>query len=79
MIPDYIRRNFQTMLRAADDGALALMEGKDAVTGEVRYILVAANPPSSDGSITFTPFGHLSAGNPYEEYVPPTDETEEAA
>ena len=31
-IPDYARTNFQTLLRAAADGNLALMECQDADT-----------------------------------------------
>jgi hypothetical protein len=33
-IPDHARANFQTLLRAATDGNLALMECNHAVTGE---------------------------------------------
>ena len=37
-IPDiHIRTNFNTLLRAASDGNLALMECTDTVTGEARY------------------------------------------
>ncbi len=34
-IPDHARANFQTLLRAAADRNLALMECSDAVTSEV--------------------------------------------
>jgi Family of unknown function (DUF6117) len=37
-IPYYTKANFQTLLRAAADGNLALMECRAAVTGEVRYV-----------------------------------------
>ena len=40
-IPDHARANFQTLLRAAADGNLALMECIDAVTGEPRYVICA--------------------------------------
>ena len=40
-IPDHARTNFNTLLRAAGDGNLALMECLDAVTGERRYVLCA--------------------------------------
>ena len=33
-IPDHIRTNFDTLLRAASNGHLALMECTDAITGE---------------------------------------------
>jgi hypothetical protein len=36
-IPDHAQTNFQTLLRAAENGHLALMECADAATGEPRY------------------------------------------
>jgi len=70
-IPDYARTNFQMMLRTAKDGNLALMECKDAVTGQVRYVICAVG---RDGAgFLFTPFGHLADGNPYDAYVPPSE------
>jgi hypothetical protein len=39
--PDHARANFQTLLRAAENGDLALMECSDAATGEPRYVLCA--------------------------------------
>ncbi|WP_349507382.1 DUF6117 family protein, partial [Agrobacterium pusense] len=40
-IPDHARTNFNTLLRAAGDGNLALMECLDAVTRERRYVVCA--------------------------------------
>ena len=40
-IPDHTRANFQTLLRAAVDGHLTLMECTDAATGETRYVICA--------------------------------------
>lgn len=68
-IPDHARTNFNTLLRAADDGNLALMECLDANTHELRYVLCAVG--RKDGDFIFTPFGHLAAGNPYYAYLPP--------
>ncbi|MBV1686434.1 hypothetical protein KRR38_01790 [Novosphingobium sp. G106] len=68
-IPEPYRRNFETLLRAASQGDLALMECADAVTGEARYVICAVGRDGSD--YLFTPFGHLHDGNPYEAYVPP--------
>jgi len=68
-IPDPYRANFDTLLRAAADGALALLECADATTGEPRYVVCAV---AFDGaSYCMTPFGHLAAGNPFDEYLPP--------
>ncbi len=68
-IPEAYIRNFQTMLRAAEQGDLALLECADAVTGAPRYVLCAVSLQGSD--YVMTPFGHLHDGNPYEAYVPP--------
>jgi hypothetical protein len=68
-IPSFARTNFQTLLRAADDGALALMECLDAVTGAPRYVICAVGRDNED--YVFTPFGHLADGDPYDAYLPP--------
>jgi hypothetical protein len=68
-IPEYARTNFNTLLRAAMAGDLALVECADAVTGEPRYVLAAI--AHDDGTYTITPFGHLAPGNPFDAYVPP--------
>lgn len=71
-IPDGFRANFDTLLRAAADGNLALMECSDAATGEPRYVLCAVG---FDGkSYEMTPFGHLADGDPYAMYRPPLPE-----
>ena len=68
-IPDAYRRNFQTLLRAAEDGNLARVECTDSVTGEPKYVLCAVG---RDGeAYIMTPFGHLWEGDPYLAYVPP--------
>jgi hypothetical protein len=65
-IPDHHSRNFQTLLRAAQDGNLALMECTDSVTGEPKYVLCAVG---RDGeAYIMTPFGHLCEGDPYLAY-----------
>lgn len=69
-IPDHARANFQTLLRAAAGGTLALMECADAATGETRYVICAVG--RDDGDYVFTPFGHLADGDPYEAYMPPS-------
>lgn len=69
-IPDYARENFNTLLRAAKENSLALMECNDAVTGEPRYVICAVSHEVHD-EFLFTPFGHLCEGNPFEAYTPP--------
>ena len=69
-IPDHARANFKTLLRAAADGNLALMECADNATGEARFVICAVGRES--GGFVFTPFGHLADGNPYDAYLPPS-------
>jgi hypothetical protein len=69
-IPDTYSRNFETLLRAAGDGNLALLECTDTVTGAPRYVLCAV-APDDDTTVVMTPFGHLAEGNPYDAYQPP--------
>ncbi|MBB4402997.1 DUF6117 family protein [Agrobacterium radiobacter] len=57
-IPTYAQTNFRTLLRAAADGNLALMECLDARTREPRYVLCAVGHDGTDR--VFTPFGHLA-------------------
>ena len=71
-IPAGHRANFETLMRAARDGNLALMECRDAVTLEPRYVLCAVEREGE--SFGFVPFGHLHDGNPYEAYLPPQPE-----
>ncbi|MFB4382256.1 DUF6117 family protein [Agrobacterium sp. LR_9] len=72
-IPDHARANFQTLLRAAASGDLALLECTEVATGEIRYVICAVG---RDGdNYMFTPFGHLADGNPFELYGPPDAST----
>ena len=70
-IPDYARTNFNTLMRAARAGDLALMECLDAATRERRYVLAAVGRDGED--YVFTPFGHLASNNPFEAYLPPAE------
>ena len=67
---EHARANFETLLKAAENGDLALMECADAATGVSRYVIVAVGRDHDD--YVFTPFGHLADGDPYEAYIPPT-------
>ena len=64
--------NFETLLKAANVGALALMSATDAETGEHRAIIVAVAWDGAEYRIT--PFGHLAPGNPYDAYIPASAE-----
>ena len=70
-IPDFVKVNFETLLRAAAAGDLALVQGTDARTGETRFILCAVAQRGDE--VVLTPFGHLADADPYELYHPPFD------
>ena len=66
--PGYIA-NFQTLLRAGDNGDLALLDCRDRATGApVRVVAAVCTDP--DG-VTFVPLAKLFDGDPHEELDPP--------
>jgi hypothetical protein len=71
-IPNHIRANFETLLRAAENGDLGLIECRDAATGEPRYVIAAFAPDGE--AVNITPFGHMAEGNPFDTYVPPLED-----
>ena len=72
-IPAGHTANFQTMLRAAADDNLCLMECVDAASGKPVYVVCMVNVHNDD-SFEFVPVAKLFDGNPYDELVPPTTE-----
>jgi hypothetical protein len=58
-----------TIIRAAKDNNLCLMECKEVETGKMRAVLCAVAFNGKD--YVMTPFGHLCEGNPYEAYITP--------
>lgn len=72
MILDGHKQNFNTMLDAAKNGDLALVECTDAKTGEI-VIAVCIIVEHSDGLIDIMPVAKMFNGNPYEELIPPLD------
>ena len=68
-LPDDVARIFNALLSAAAKGALALLVGKDAATGETRYIIGAMG--RDDGDELFVPFGHLTPGHPRQAILAP--------
>ena len=64
------KRNFDTLLKAAKHGELALLECQDSSSGEARSVICAVN---RDGEgFEFVPLAKLFSGNPYDEVTPPT-------
>lgn len=47
-IPDYARTNFETLMKAAKAGDLALMECTEVDSGETRYVLCAVGRDDGD-------------------------------
>ena len=63
------KRNFETILNAASNGDLALLECADAKSGEQRSVICAINRDGMD--FKFVPLAVLFTGNPYDELIPP--------
>ena len=57
-------QNLNTIIRAAHEGALCLMECRIKATGEVVAALCAAGRDGTD--VVMTPFAVLLNGNPYD-------------
>ena len=71
MINKYYKHNFDTLVLAAKNDDLALMECTDAVTGEV-VITICVVIELCTGEVDFMPVAKLFNGNPYEELNPPS-------
>jgi hypothetical protein len=63
------RQNFETILNAAKNGDLALLECADASSGEKRSVVCAVNRDGKD--FVFVPLAKLFIGDPYDELSPP--------
>ena len=65
------RVNFDTLLRAVDDGALALVSAIRKADQQ-PVALVCAMQQNDDDTITPVPFAVLVEGNPFELFEDPT-------
>lgn len=59
---EHVKENFQTLLRAAEHGDLALLECTRE--GKPVSVIVAMNK-EEDGGVTFVPFAVMYEGSPY--------------
>lgn len=66
-IPDARTWAFLALLRAAEQGRLALMQCADARTCEPRHVICAETGRPN----VMMPFGHLHDGDARDAYVPP--------
>jgi hypothetical protein len=71
------KKNFQTLKEAFDSNRVALVECKDAKTGEPVAVLCAMN--DDNGLVGMVPFARFFTGNPYEELVDPFTAAEQDA
>lgn len=72
MIPKPYRDNFNTLLRAARQGRLALLECTDKQTGKPAYMVTAVGDVPGSTDKVFSPFARMVDGNPYELFDPPS-------
>ena len=64
------KANFETILRAATAGDLALVECREFGSGAPVAVICAANR-LADGGAEFVPLATLFDDNPYERLMPP--------
>lgn len=72
MLTKAMKKNFQTILDAAEVDQLALVECTDAATGELVPTVCAVN--FRDGEYEFVPLARLFTSDPYETLIPPIAE-----
>ena len=72
LFPDGYKTNYDTVLRAAGHGDLALIECKVQATGEPAFVLAAVYQDEQD-LFNIVPLARLFDGNPYEELIAPSD------
>lgn len=65
------KSNFETLKIAASNNDLALMECKDAQTGEYVAVICMVEHGGDDDDFNFVPVAKLFASNPYHEVIPP--------
>jgi len=73
-IAEHNRANFETLLKAFENGDIALLDVEDKATGESKAAIVAIGKDGED--FTFTPLAIMIEGNPFELFNPPNSEEE---
>lgn len=71
MINDHYKINFRTMLMAAENDDLCLMECTETATGKPVMAICMVNR-NERGEYEMVPVARMFDGNPYEELTPPT-------
>ena len=65
------KSNLETIIRAAKDGRLALVECTDRLSKEPVAVLCAIGGPDDLGEYEIVPFARMFEGNPYDQLDPP--------
>lgn len=74
LAPGYAK-NLETVVRAAKDGRLAVLECQRRDTGKIVAVLVViSDDPEKEGGFVFSPFAEMFDSNPYELLNPPDPE-----
>lgn len=68
-IPKGHKTNLKTLIRAAKDDSLAVMECQDRATGKTVNVLCCVG--FDNGEYVFTPFATMFDGNPFDMLNPP--------
>lgn len=66
------KANFETLLKAAKKGHLALVQSKRVSDGSYVALLAAVYREHPGGEFIIVPLGEMAAGNPYELYEDPS-------
>lgn len=69
------KANFETLLRAARNGDLALVETERQSNGEYVALIVAMG--REDGELVMTPLGEMVSGDPFTLYKDPATLTDD--
>jgi hypothetical protein len=72
------RNNFQTLLRAAENDDVCLVQAVDLRTQE-RCAIICAVQHTDDGQVELVPFARMFDGNPYDEVRPDFPDDDEDA
>jgi len=70
MLSEHTVENFNTLVRAAANGDVALLDAYDVTLGRAQPVIAAATREDS-GEVTFVPFALLLDENPYVRLRPP--------
>ena len=66
------KANFETLLKAAKNGDLTLVQSKRVSDGSYVALLAAVYQEHPGGEFVIVPLGEMAAGNPYELYEDPS-------